>query len=270
MIRGVTVSTLTRAIDRLEDELGVTLLDRSRAGIRLTTVGNAIIQGTSSLLDELHEIQALCQMFGTGRRGVVRIGSLFPPVSGQFRLALSVWKKRNPDVGIVFYEMGTQDLRSALFRNRLEVIFFTSYVRSESIESLPFFSENLVLALPSEHPLSRCRSLTRNELRNQTFLIQDWGQDYSVRRRYNDVLGKDVTIETHPAGKQSVFALVSAGYGLTLAAQSQAENGFPGVVFRPLRERDAHLQIRLGWAANRQDAATGRFVAFIRDFIRQS
>ncbi|MBB2198730.1 LysR family transcriptional regulator [Nguyenibacter vanlangensis] len=270
MIRGVRVSTFARAIDRLEDELGVTLLERNHTGIRLTAAGSVVFQRISFLLDDLDEVKSLCEILGTGHRGVVRIGSLLPPVGGRFKLVLSAWKRKHPDIRIIFHEMGTRDLRSALFRNRLDVIFFTPYVRSDAIESLPFFNENLVLALPSEHPLGRRRSLTCDEVRNETFLVQDWGRDYSIRDHYTEILGKDVTIETHPAGKQSVFALVSAGYGVTLAVKSQAERGFPGVIFRALRRSDAHLKIHLGWDANRQDAVTGRFVAFIRDLVRQS
>lgn len=268
-LHGVRVSTFTRAIDRLEDEFGVTLLERNHAGVRLTVAGDLLFQRIVTLLDDLDEVKALCQILGTGGHGVVRIGTLLPPVGALFRLALSVWKTKHPDIRVIFYEMGTRDLRTSLFRRRVDVIFFTPFSKSGAIESLPFCRESLMLALSSEHPLHRYESITQGQLRNETFLVQDWGRDHSVRDRYIEILGKDVTIETHPAGKQSVFALVSAGYGVTLAVQSQAERGFPGVVFRPLRELHAHLHIRLGWEANRQDPITGRFVAFIRDFVRQ-
>lgn len=268
-LHGVRVSTFTRAIDKLEDEFGVTLLERNHAGVRLTAAGDLLFRRIVTLLDDLDEVKALCQMLGTGRRGVVRIGTLLPPVGVQFRLALSVWKSKHPDIRVIFYEMGTRDLRSALFRRRVDVIFSTPFAKSGAIESLPFCSENLMVALSSEHSLHQYPSITRGQLRNETFLVQDWGRDHSIRDHYMEILGKDVTIETHPAGKQSVFALVSAGYGVTLAVQSQAERGFPGIIFRPLRESDAHLPIRLGWDADRQDAVTGCFVAFIRDFVRQ-
>jgi DNA-binding transcriptional LysR family regulator len=268
-LHGVRVSTLARAINKLEDEFGVTLLERSHAGVRLTVAGDLLFQRIVTLLDDLDEVRTLCQMLGAGRRGIVRIGTLLPPVGVQFRLALSVWKSKNPDIRVIFYEMGTCDLRSALFRRRVDVIFSTPFAKSEAIETLPFCSESLMVALSSEHSLHRYQSITPGQLQNEIFLVQDWGRNHSVRDHYTKILGTDVTIETHPAGKQSVFALVSAGYGMTLAVQSQAERGFPGVIFRPLRERDAHLPIRLGWDADRQDAVTGRFVAFIRDFVRQ-
>ncbi|GEB38035.1 LysR family transcriptional regulator [Gluconacetobacter liquefaciens] len=267
--RGVKVSTLSRAIDKLEDELGLTLLERNHGGVRLTAAGDFLFHRITNILNEFDKIKSFAQVYGTGHHGVIQIGTLLPPISTRFKLTLSIWKKINPDVRIIFHEMGTRDLRSALSLRSVDVIFFTPYIDSDAVASLPFFSEDLILALSSDHPLHQCKSLSREEIRNETFLIQDWGDDYSVRDRYLEILGKNITLESHPAGKQSVFALVGAGYGMTLAVQSQAEQGFPGVIFRPLRGSKAQLQIHLGWDANRQDPVTGRFVAFVRDFVRQ-
>lgn len=269
-IYGVSVSTFARAIDKLEDQLGVTLMERNRSGVRLTTAGDFLFYRIASLLGDLDEIKTFAQMYGTGHHGVIQIGSPLPPTGKYFRLALSTWKKRHPSVRIIFHEIKTGDLRTALFRRRVDLVFFTPCIKADSIESLLFCDENLVLALPCDHSLHRCDSIIREEIRNETFLVEEWGRDHSVRTRYNELFGQNIAIETHPAGKQSVLALVSAGFGVTLALQSQAELGFPGVIFRPLRDEDARLQIHLGWDANRKDAVIGRFVAFIRDLIRRN
>ncbi|MCP1240251.1 LysR family transcriptional regulator [Acetobacter lovaniensis] len=269
-IYGVNVSTLARAIDKLEDQLGVTLLERNHSGVRLTTAGDFLFHRIASLLDDLDEIKTFAQMYGTGHQGIIRIGSLLPPTGKYFRLALSTWQKRHPSVRIIFHEMKTGDLREALFRGRVDVVFFTPCIQADSIESLLFYNENLVLALPCDHPLHRCNSIIREQIRNETFLLQDWERDHNVRTRYNELFGQNIAIEIHPAGKQSVLALVSAGFGVTLALQSQAELGFPGVIFRPLRDDDARLQIHIGWDANRKDAVIGCFVAFVRDLIRRN
>ncbi|WP_308720782.1 LysR family transcriptional regulator [Komagataeibacter xylinus] len=269
-VHGVKVSTISRAIDRLEDELGVTLLERNRTGVCLTPAGELLFEKITSLLHDLERIKTTGQLLGRNGRNVIHVGSLLPPIGDRFRLALSRWKIKHPKVRIIFHEMGARDLLVALSRRQLDAIFFAPFVRFDEIESLPFCDEELFLALPTEHPLHHYQSLSPDKVRNETFLIQDWGQDHSVRDRYAEILGTDVAIETHPVGKQCVFALVGAGYGVTLAARSQAECGFPGVVFRPLAAIDARLQILLGWDASCQDAMTGRFISFIRDLDRQS
>ena len=64
------------------------------------------------------------------------------------------------------------------------------------------------------------------------------------------------------------MALVGAGFGITLATEGQSEVTFPGVVYKPIAEDDAWLQVELAWLPTSEDAAVGRFVAFMRDEAR--
>ena len=111
-------------------------------------------------------------------------------------------------------------------------------------------------------------SLTWDLLRGQTFLTQGWDDSHAARDFYASLLGDGVRFSSHPASKQSVMALVGAGFGITLAAQSQAEVVFPGVVYKPIVEEDAWVQVELAWRPTSEDAAVGRFVAFMRDEAR--
>jgi hypothetical protein len=81
-------------------------------------------------------------------------------------------------------------------------------------------------------------------------------------------MGDGVKFSSHPAGKQSVMALVGAGFGVTLVVKGQAQVVFPGVVYRPILEDDAWVQVELAWRPTAENAAVGKFVAFMRDEVR--
>jgi DNA-binding transcriptional LysR family regulator len=85
---------------------------------------------------------------------------------------------------------------------------------------------------------------------------------------YASLVGIGVPLRTHPAGKQAVFGLVGAGLGITLTTESQAQVSFPGVVFKPIAEENAWVQLKLAWSQDAEDAVIGRFVAFMRDASR--
>jgi DNA-binding transcriptional LysR family regulator len=92
---------------------------------------------------------------------------------------------------------------------------------------------------------------------------------HSAREFYASFMGCGVRFESHAGSKQCVFALVAAaGFGITLATTSQAEVVFPGVVYRPIREENAWVQVELVWCPEAEDPAVGRFVAFMRDEAR--
>ena len=78
-------------------------------------------------------------------------------------------------------------------------------------------------------------------------------------------LGSGTEFRGHAVGKQAILALVGAGFGITLATASQAEVNFPGVIYRPISEADAWVEVCLAWNPQSEEAAVGRFLAFMRD-----
>ena len=87
--------------------------------------------------------------------------------------------------------------------------------------------------------------------------MQGWDESQAQREFFASLLGSGTRFEAHAASKQSVIALVGAGYGITLAAKSQAEVKFPKVVFRPVVEPNAWLRIDLAWMPEAEDPAVG-------------
>jgi DNA-binding transcriptional LysR family regulator len=122
--------------------------------------------------------------------------------------------------------------------------------------------------LPAAHPLARQSVVRWNELREEVILVQGWEESQVAREFYAAFLGDGARFEAHPASKQSVFALVSAGFGITFATASHAETEFTGVVFKRIDDPGASVEMSLAWLPELEDPAVGRFVAFLRDEAR--
>jgi hypothetical protein len=76
--------------------------------------------------------------------------------------------------------------------------------------------------------------------------VQGWDESQSAREFYASFLGSGANYQAHAASKQSVLALVGAGFGMTLVTKSQAEVRFPGVVFIGRSPR----KMRIGWRSS--------------------
>jgi DNA-binding transcriptional LysR family regulator len=105
-------------------------------------------------------------------------------------------------------------------------------------------------------------------LRGETVLVQGWEESQAEREFLAPLLGGGVNFQSHAASRQSIMALVGAGFGITIVAEGQTQAGFPGVAFRPIDAPNARVQVDLAWPPESEEPVVGRFVAFMRDAAR--
>ena len=262
---GVKPSTISRRIDRLEDELGVTIFERGSFGARLTTAGRDLLARVKRALDAADAVARAGNRSGVAETGRVRLGVRMPPIGEPLQPLLAAWRSEHPAVALTLHELNDHEIHTALADRSLDAAFVTSHSSRRGATTIPIYRERLVAAIPHDHELASHDFLMWDLLHDQTLLTQGWEGSHSAREFYASLLGDNVSFSSHAASKQSVMALVGAGFGITLAGQSQAEVVFPGVVYRPIREDDAWLQVELAWLPRREDPAIGRFIAFMRD-----
>jgi len=265
---GIKTSTISRRIARLEDELGVTIFERGSFGIRLTAAGREVMVPVRRTLDGFDSMLQVGKSSGSGMSGHVRLGVRMPPVGTPLQPLLAAWHEQHPDVVLTLHELNDNQISAALAERTLDAALVTTPTLRRGANTISVYREPLVVALPQGHILASYDSLTWDLLREQTLLTQGWNDSYSARAFYASFLGDGVRFSSHPASKQSIIALVGAGFGITLTAKSQSEVLFPGVVYKPIAEDDAWLQVELAWRPTSEDAAVGRFVAFMRDEAR--
>ena len=265
---GINTSTISRRMGRFEDELGLALFERGHAGIRLTTGGNAVLRHIRRALAELDAIRHAGDRNGNGIVGEIRLAVRMPPVGEPLRGLLAGWRQRHPEVVLSIAEMNEWEIQRAVRERRIDVALMTSHTLWPDAVTAPLYRERIVAAIPCEHPLAEYEAVNWKSLRRETFLVQGWANSHSAREFYASFMGCGVRFESHAGSKQCVFALVAAGFGITLATTSQAEVVFPGVVYRTICEENAWVQVELAWCPDVEDPAVGRFVAFMRDEAR--
>jgi DNA-binding transcriptional LysR family regulator len=265
---GLETSTVSRRITRLEDELGLARFERGHSGIRLTAGGRAVVPHVRRALAELDAIKRSGAEHGSGSVGKVRLGLRMPPIGEPLCSLLMCWHERHPDVALTVSELSDQDIVTALEERRLDAALMTSHTLRPRATAVPLYRERLVVALPRHHRLVQHEVIDWAALQDETLLVQGWDESQAAREFYASFLGSGSRFHGHAASKQSIFALVAAGFGITLATTSQSEATFPGIVFRSIDEPSAWVQVDLAWLPELEDATVGRFVAFLRDEAR--
>jgi DNA-binding transcriptional LysR family regulator len=266
---GLATSTISRRVARLEDELGLALFERGHAGIRLTAGGKAVLVHARRAVAELEAVKCAGKQNGTGSVGEVRLGVRMPLIGAVMHTLLTEWRQKSSNIMLTVSEMNDRDLVLALDERRLDVALAPRSVLPAHVPKLPVYRERLFVAVPLDHALTgELAPLTKSALVGEIILVQGWEESQGEREFLAPLLGNEVLFQSHAASRQSILALVSAGYGISIGTESEATAGFPGVLFRPIDEKDAVLMLELAWLPETEEPAVGRFVAFVRDAVR--
>lgn len=264
----VDTSTVSRRIGNLENELGLSVFERDHSGVRLTPGGRAVLHHARRVLSEVEAVKRVGRQFASGSNGEIRLGVRMPPIGGASRALIAAWRSAHPDVALTMFEGHEREIALGLSEHRLDAAIVGGHTMWPQVAACTLFRERIVAVLPSEHPLATRSELDWKSLSGETILVQDWDDNHAQHEFYASLLGSGACFQVHSASKQTIMGLVGVGLGVTLAADSQADATFPGVVFRLIAEENASLEFCLVWLPETEDPLVGRFVAFMRDESR--
>ena len=170
---------LTRSLQRLEAELGVSLFDRKRNRVALNDIGELAVTRARAVLDSVNELGEELRIYET-RLSTLTIGSCGPAPMWDLAAELG---ERFPEKTIAT-ELGETDaLIEGLERGRYRLILTELPVERPEILCRKYNEERLCVALPPEHPLSGRASIRLAELGEESVLSY---KDFGVWQRLVD------------------------------------------------------------------------------------
>lgn len=168
---GVRQSTVSRHVRELEDELGVSLFERHRAGVRVTNAGTRFLQEAREALLQLDHAVKTAAAAGSGRVGRLSIGILSSMATGYLRELIQVYCSQHPDVGVQIIEGASADNITSVRKRRLDVAFIMDTTAAEDCETLPLWTERIFVALPEHHALSERKEIAWSDLRYERLVV---------------------------------------------------------------------------------------------------
>jgi DNA-binding transcriptional LysR family regulator len=253
----MTQPPLTRQIQLLEHEVGVSLLERAGGSVRLTPAGTIFLREAEDILRRSQAATLAARRAMRADAGSVTVG--FIPAASFTLLPqlLAAIKTQLPDVQVVLREMQTADQLEAIGGDRIDLGIVRPFAPRAFAASAPMFREPFVLAIPAGHPLATQEALPIAALEGQPFI--EFCPSAS-RYLYEVVAGRLRTEGVAPETVQtlshthSILALVDAGLGVALVPQSAHRLGYAGVRFRPLDDAGGlDVEIHLVWRRGGRD-----------------
>jgi DNA-binding transcriptional LysR family regulator len=263
-------STISRCVRDLEEELHVSLFERSRAGVRPTAAGTAFITSARRVVHEIDCITKMARAAGRGEVGRLSIGFYTSLSTGNLRATLLDYMQRCPQVEIDIIQGSRAELFTAIDNGTLDIAIVTGEPNGQQHRSMALWSERVMVALPEDHPLAAQEIVSWTDLKSETFLLArfDLGQDF------RDLLmmklaspGDRPKIIQHEVNGETIKSLVGAGLGVSITCDAYLGVSYAGVAYREARDGNGpwRLGYRAHWAADNLNPALDSFLKLLRE-----
>ncbi|MGE9267933.1 MAG: LysR family transcriptional regulator, partial [Verrucomicrobiales bacterium] len=171
----VSQPSLSQQIAKLEDELGVRLFDRNKRHSSLTPHGEALLPRATRILDEVDTASREARDATELLRGKIRLGVL--PTIAPYLLpdVIKNFARNYPGLEIVLDEDTTGQLLEKLLACDIDFALTSLPLGDPRFQTHHLFDEDLLLALPADHPLSRKKAIHTRDLRNERLIVMKDG-----------------------------------------------------------------------------------------------
>lgn len=160
----VTQPTLSMQIQKLEDELGIKLFDRSKLPVVPTEIGTAVISQARTILKENSRIREIISDQKKEIQGVLKVGII--PTLAPYLLprVLTAFMKKYPKVKLEIWEYPTEQIIQLLKQEQLDCGLLATPLHNQHLEEHPLFYENFVVFTAKNNKLSEKKVVSAEEL----------------------------------------------------------------------------------------------------------
>jgi DNA-binding transcriptional LysR family regulator len=252
---------LSQQVRRLEDEVGVALVDRTTRHVALTPAGELLVARARRALAEVDAASAELSDLAGVRTGRVVIGAMRS--TGRFDLSalFAAYYARHPGIELVVREEPSEVMLQRLHADALDVAFLSvnRLDAGPDIQLHPLIDEPLVALLAPDHALAGRRRIDMAELRDERFVV--FGEGGSLRRivvQGAREAGFEPALAFESTESARIRAMASRGLGVALLPASEADHEGPPVAVVPVRNPALTRDVTLAWRANRRHSPAAR------------
>jgi molybdate transport repressor ModE-like protein len=265
-------SAVSQAIATLEGEVGTTLIERDRGGVRPTAAGAALVSHAEGILGRMEAAENELEAIVGGRAGRLRIASF--PSAGATLLprAIAAFGAAHPGVEVTLAEGEPEEIAPRLRAGEFDLALLYEFEGvgerpGSRVRRFELLADPLHLALPISHPLARRPQVQLEDLREESW-VQTSASGPCARHvvRSCHAAGFEPRVSFESDDYQTVQGLVAAGVGVGLIPRLALS-----AVRGDIHVRALHPQspVRKVFAAARRGAPVTPAVATLLDTLRE-
>ena len=258
-------SGVSRMIHDLEKEWNITLLERGRSGIRLTSDGSRMLPYAQSLCSEYQKLQMQVDDLHGVQSGIIRIGTFSSGAIHWVPNIIKAFQKDYPHVEIQIIEGGSDTIEEIMTSRQAELCLYAGG-EGKGFEWIPLRRDRLRALVPPDHPLSRKKAVPLEALLNEEFIMPMPGYDGEVRFIL-DKLPHWPHILFSACSDYAIINMVAEGLGVSILPDLQLENYSHKAVALPMeppQERTLGLGVPQMKTAS---PVTQNFIQYVKRYV---
>lgn len=216
-LREVSQPAVSQAIQLLEEELGVVLVDRSKRPVELTFAGRIYFDRCQKWLDEYREIVDAVRENSDNIAGKVRVASIYSVGLLQMSSYVKRLREEYPGIELMLDYAQPDQIYSRLLRDEIELGILSFPRDGGEFGCIPWQDQEMVVAVSPNHPLSGRESIAVAELAGADFVA--FTADLTIRRKTEKLLrdhGVSVTVVHQFDNVETIKRAVEIDLGLSI------------------------------------------------------
>jgi len=257
----VSQPTLSIAVKKLEDELGIALFERTKSRVQPTPLGEQIVAQANLVLEQTAAIKDLADAGKDQLSSPLSVGAIFtigPYLLPKFIPHLQKMASKMP----LYVEEGyTHNLRKKLRNGELDVIIVALPFVEPDVVTQALYDEPFVVLMPKDHALAAKDFLQPDDLNDQQLLLLGEGHCFRDQvlttcpslQHHGDAHTSNVRTAAEGSSLETLRHMVASGLGITILPSSAAENSLYSsdvLVTRPFIEPSPSRTVALAWRAS--------------------
>src|SRR3954451_2066883 len=246
---------LSQQIRRLEEQVGIALVERTTRRVALTSAGELLVGRARRILREVDSARAELEALTGIETGHVFVGVLHTMGPVDVSLVLAEFHERHPGVELTVREQSSEELAAMLRDDEIDLAFLsvTERVEGEGLALRQLVSEELVLVVAPGHRLAGRRRVRMAELSGEEVI------SYREGSRLRELLvgaghdaGFDPRVKLESNESERIRRLVARRLGIAILPRSDAVRGGSEVSVAALVEPTLRRDITLAWRDGRR------------------
>lgn len=262
---GYTQSGVSHLIRALEQEVGFSLLKRSKSGVELTPEGKRLMPYIQQILTAEKDMQRLCEELRGVSTGQLTVGTFSSAAIAWMPELTRRFAALHPGISLEIYNDTYSPLEEALLRDQVDCAFVTAPSREEFI-LYPLYKDRLMAVMDSGCPLSSKARLTAQDLKDLPYIVPAEGTNYDAGKLFLSA-GVTPTVRCNAGDDYAAAAMARKGLGFTILPELLLQDILPGGLRTiPL----AGSERRICMAVNRyryRSPALQSFVSFVQETV---